>query len=81
VIHDTVRIHGFAKRIHVFTNLLYESRNLSKYERRNGSVLTKEGNKHIRIALSEKLEEKKVFSILNYLMFQRTVSGTVAPVV
>ncbi len=29
VIHNTVRIHGFAKRIHVFTNLLYESRNLS----------------------------------------------------
>ena len=27
--HDTVRIHGFAKRIHVFTNLLYESRNLT----------------------------------------------------
>ncbi len=27
--HDTVRIHGFAKRIHVFTNLLYESRILS----------------------------------------------------
>ena len=26
VIHDTVRIHGFAKRIHVFTNLLYDSR-------------------------------------------------------
>ena len=31
VIHDTVRIHGFAKRIHVFTNLLYESRNLNFY--------------------------------------------------
>ena len=31
VIHDTVRIHGFAKRIHVFTNLLYESRNLKNY--------------------------------------------------
>ena len=27
--HDTVRIHGFAKQIHVFTNLLYESRILS----------------------------------------------------
>jgi hypothetical protein len=24
--HDTKRIHGFAKRIHVFTNLLYDSR-------------------------------------------------------
>jgi hypothetical protein len=24
--YDTKRIHGFAKRIHVFTNLLYESR-------------------------------------------------------
>ncbi len=28
VIHNTVRIHGFVKQIHVFTNLLYESRNL-----------------------------------------------------
>ncbi len=27
--HDTVRIHGFAKRIHVFTNLLYDSRILN----------------------------------------------------
>ncbi len=27
--HNTVRIHGFAKRIHVFTNLLYDSRILS----------------------------------------------------
>ena len=27
--YDTKRIHGFAKRIHVFTNLLYESRILS----------------------------------------------------
>jgi hypothetical protein len=34
VIHDTVRIHGFAKRIHVFTNLLYESRILSVYPTR-----------------------------------------------
>ncbi len=31
VIHDTVRIHGFTKQIHVFTNLLYESRNLTFY--------------------------------------------------
>ena len=30
VIHDTVWIHGFAKRIHVFTNLLYESRILTR---------------------------------------------------
>jgi hypothetical protein len=29
MIHDTAQIHGFAKRIHVFTNLLYESRNLT----------------------------------------------------
>ncbi len=29
--HDTVRIHGFAKRIHVFTNLLYDSRILRIY--------------------------------------------------
>ncbi len=28
--HDTVRIHGFAKRIHVFTNLLYNSRILNQ---------------------------------------------------
>ncbi len=28
--HDTVRIHGFVKRIHVFTNLLYDSRILIK---------------------------------------------------
>jgi hypothetical protein len=27
--YDTKRIHGFAKRIHVFTNLLYYSRILS----------------------------------------------------
>ena len=27
--YNTKRIHGFAKRIHVFTNLLYESRILS----------------------------------------------------
>ncbi len=31
VTHDTVQIHGFAKRIHVFTNLLYESRNLNLF--------------------------------------------------
>ncbi len=29
--HDTVRIHGFAKRIHVFMNLLYDSRILIVY--------------------------------------------------
>ncbi len=28
--HYTIRIHGFAKQIHVFTNLLYDSRNLKK---------------------------------------------------
>jgi hypothetical protein len=28
--HDTKRIHGFAKWIHVFTNLLYDSRILTK---------------------------------------------------
>ncbi len=27
--YDTKQIHGFAKRIHVFTNLLYESRILN----------------------------------------------------
>jgi hypothetical protein len=30
-IHNTVRIHGFAKRIHVLTNLLYDSRILKLY--------------------------------------------------
>ncbi len=27
--HDTIQIHGFTKRIHVFTTLLYDSRNLN----------------------------------------------------
>ena len=33
VTYESIRIHGFAKRIHVFTNLLYESRILSNYGR------------------------------------------------
>jgi hypothetical protein len=30
VVYESIRIHGFAKRIHVFTNLLYDSRILRK---------------------------------------------------
>ena len=33
VTYESIRIHGFAKRIHVFTNLLYESRILKKYKK------------------------------------------------
>jgi hypothetical protein len=29
--HETIQIHGFAKRIHVFMNLLYDSRILTYY--------------------------------------------------
>ncbi len=31
VTYESIRIHGFAKRIHVFTNLLYESRILTNF--------------------------------------------------
>ncbi len=38
--HNTIQIHGFAKPIHVFTNLLYDSRILSKYAHVMLSVLS-----------------------------------------